>query len=288
MNGVEMVDPRAFVRLIRPVNCIMMGFAILVGAVICGGTGLLTSGWAILLAVVTGFTVTGSAMAINDYYDRDIDFINEPHRPIPSGAISPREALSASLLLGLVGLTAALFTSLGNLVLAFLAWLAAMVYNTVGKGTGFPGNFLVSSCVAVPFIYGGIIAGNSQLNIGLIFSLIAFLTNMGREVTKGIVDMIGDRALGIRTIAVSKGARFAAGVSAAFYLSAVIASVVPYLQGVVSFWYIPFVTLTDLGLIYLSISIIRDSSRENSRNVKNHVLLLMMSGLIGFLLGNLL
>jgi len=288
MNGVEMGDPRALVRLIRPVNCIMMGFAILVGAVISGGTGLLTSGWEILLAFVTGFTVTGSAMAINDYYDRDIDSINEPHRPIPSGAISPREALSASLLLGLIGLTAAWFTGLGNLVLAFLAWSTAIIYNTVGKGTGFPGNFLVSSCVAIPFIYGGMMAGNSQLSISLIFALIAFLTNMGREVTKGIVDTRGDRALGIRTVAVSKGARFAAGVSATFYLSAVIASVVPHIQGVVSFWYIPFVTLTDLGLTYLSISLLRDPSRENSRNVKNQVLLLMMSGLIGFLLGNLL
>jgi 4-hydroxybenzoate polyprenyltransferase len=74
----------------------------------------------------------------------------------------------------------------------------------------------------------------------------------------------------------------------ACYASAVLVSVVPVYLGLVSFWYIPFVTVTDLGLIYLSASLLREPSRENSRTVKNRVLPLMLSGLLGFLLGSLL
>jgi hypothetical protein len=48
------------------------------------------------------------------------------------------------------------------------------------------------------------------------------------------------------------------------------------------------VAVTDLGLIYLSVSLLREPSRENSRMVKNRVLPLMLSGLFGFLLGSLL
>ena len=70
--------------------------------------------------------------------------------------------------------------------------------------------------------------------------------------------------------------------------SAVLVSVVPVYLCLVSIWYIPFVALTDLGLIYLSVSLFRNPSRENSRTVKNRVLPLMLSGLFGFLLGSLL
>jgi 4-hydroxybenzoate polyprenyltransferase len=57
--------------------------------------------------------------------------------------------------------------------------------------------------------------------------------------------------------------------------------------GLVSLWYVPFVAVTDVGLLYLSLSLVRDPSRENSRRVKNWVRLLMVSGLLGFLAGNL-
>ena len=106
--------------------------------------------------------------------------------------------------------------------------------------------------------------------------------------TKGIVDIEGDEAAGIRTVAVSKGPVAATWVSVACYLSAVLVSVFPVYLGLVLFWYIPFVAVTDIGLIYLSISLIREPTRENSRTVKNRVLPLMLSGLFGFLLGSLL
>ncbi|TEU11579.1 prenyltransferase, partial [Candidatus Bathyarchaeota archaeon] len=65
----------------------MMGVAVLVGTAIGGGIGLLSSARELLLAFLTGFFMTGSAFAVNDYYDREIDAINEPGRPIPSGAV---------------------------------------------------------------------------------------------------------------------------------------------------------------------------------------------------------
>ncbi len=227
-------------------------------------------------------------MAVNDFYDREIDAINEPGRPIPSGAVSPGEALAVTGLFSILGLGAAWLTSPSNLAIAVLAWVGMMVYSTVGKRTGFLGNLIVSGCIAIPFVYGGVVGGEAGLSHSLLFALVAFLANTGREVTKGIVDVEGDRASGIRTVAVSTGPVVAAWVSVACYASAVLVSVVPVYLGLVSFWYIPFVAVTDLGLIYLSASLLREPSRENSRMVKNRVLPLMLSGLFGFLLGSLL
>ncbi|TET71774.1 hypothetical protein E3J39_03925 [Candidatus Bathyarchaeota archaeon] len=283
-----MVDPGGALRIIRPVNCVMMGFAILVGAAIGGGSGLISSTRELSLAFLTGFFMTGSAMAVNDYYDREIDAINEPGRPIPSGAVSPGEALAISGVLSVFGLAAAWLTSLGNLAIAVLAWVAMMAYSTFGKRTGFLGNLMVSACVSLPFIYGGIMGGGGSMGSSLLFALIAFLVCLGREVTKGIVDVEGDGALGIGTVAVSRGPGVAAWVSVAFYISAVVVSYIPVYLGLVSFWYSPFVALTDLGLVYISYSLMKDHSRENGRRVKNMVLPLMLSGLVGFLAGSLL
>jgi chlorophyll synthase len=38
--------------------------------------------------LLAGPLMTGYTQTLNDYYDREIDAINEPYRPIPSGAIS--------------------------------------------------------------------------------------------------------------------------------------------------------------------------------------------------------
>jgi geranylgeranylglycerol-phosphate geranylgeranyltransferase len=282
-----MGDPAGFIRLIRPVNSVMIGFAVIVGAVIGGGIGLLRSSSDLVFAFVTGFTLSGSAMAINDYYDREIDAINEPERPIPSGSVKPGEALMLFLLLTVLGIASSWMTGLGSVAIAASAWLVAVVYSTVGKRTGLLGNLMVSSCIALPFVYGGVMAGGSALGASLLFAVIAFLANTGREVTKGIVDVEGDRSSGVRTVAVSRGALAAAWLSALCYTSSVVISLVPGCLGLVSLWYVPFVAVTDVGLLYLSLSLVRDPSRENSRRVKNWVKLLMASGLLGFLAGNL-
>ena len=84
-----------FIRLMRPVNCIMMGFAVLVGAVLASAPQFSSLNWLnILFGFLTGFTFCAAAMVINDYYDRKIDAINEPNRPIPSGLIKTQEALA--------------------------------------------------------------------------------------------------------------------------------------------------------------------------------------------------
>jgi geranylgeranylglycerol-phosphate geranylgeranyltransferase len=283
-----MGEPAAFIRIMRPVNCIMVGFAIPVGAVIGGGAVVLGSATALVLSFITGFTLTGSAMAVNDYCDREIDAINEPDRPIPSGAVSPKEALALTFVLSSVGLATAWMTGLFNLALAAFAWLLMMAYSTSGKRMGFPGNLMVSTCIALPFVYGGAMADSAVLGSSFIFALLAFLTNTGREVTKGIVDIEGDRANGIRTVAVSRGAMFASWVSVVLYISAVVVSILPVYLDMASIWYIPPVAFTDLGLIYVSIRLVNEPSRENSRWAKNRVRIFMLSGLLGFLLGNLL
>jgi len=273
-----------FLRLIRPPNCVIMGFAVIVGASLVSPPNLSIN---ILLGFVTSFTLTGASMAINDYYDRDVDAINEPNRPIPSGMVGPREALSFALVLSLVGFAAALVTNISCLIVAVIAWAIFVTYTTKGKRTGLPGNFLVSACVAIPFIYASFVV-EERLELAVtIFAAMAFLSNTGREVAKGIVDVEGDRSQNIKTIAVAFGDRTAAFVAAFFFFSAVTLSPLPLLWGLVSNWFLPFVILTDIGWILSSFLLVRDYSQKNARRVKNSILIWFITGLSAFFAGTL-
>jgi len=279
-----------FIRLLRPINCIMMGFAVIVGAFIVKveTPSLFDITLKFTLGFLTAFTLTGASMAINDYWDREIDKINEPNRPIPSGLISPKESLIFAAILTLIGFLAAFLTNLPCLLIAILSWIVSVSYTTKGKRTGLPGNFLVSLCISIPFVYGSFLIKGRLQPAALLFAMLAFLSNTGREVTKGIVDVRGDMARNIRTVAVSHGEKAGAYVASAFYILASILSILPVYLNLVSFWFIPFVLFADMGFIASSFMLIRDYSRENARRIKNLALIWMMFGLLAFITGSIL
>ena len=92
-----MAQPRGFLELTRPANAVATGVLTFTGAFVAGGVGAPTP---MVFAVVATVLATGGGNAINDYFDRDIDAINRPGRPIPRGAVSPRSTLAFSVLRG--------------------------------------------------------------------------------------------------------------------------------------------------------------------------------------------
>jgi geranylgeranylglycerol-phosphate geranylgeranyltransferase len=265
----------------------MMGFAVVVGAALAS-PNVLGNFWVNLIyGFVTGFMLTAASMTINDYYDKQIDAINEPNRPIPSGLIQPKQALAFALILTAVGFATAILTNLLCLVIAVIAWIVAVTYATVGKRSGLPGNFLVSTCVAIPFIYGSATTINTISPNVIPFASIAFLSNTGREITKGIVDVQGDKTKNIQTLAVRYGEKKAAVAAILFYLSAVLLSPLPWLLNLVTVWYVPVVTITDVGLVASSGMLLMNYSRENAKKIKNLVLLWLLIALLAFIIGTL-
>jgi geranylgeranylglycerol-phosphate geranylgeranyltransferase len=273
-----------YIRLMRPLNSTMMGFAVLVGAMLVRVIPSDSFWLNLAYGFLTGFTLTAASMAINDYYDRNIDAINEPKRPIPSGTVKPREALTFTFFLTALGLIAAFLTSVSCLILAVVSWAISVSYTTDGKRSGLLGNFLVAACVSVPFIYGSLaVSGRVELNV-LIFASMAFLSVTGREITKGIVDVQGDKAQNVKTLAVRSGEKTAAYMAVVFFALAIVLSPLPLLLDLVSFWFLPLVAATDIGLAASAFMLFKNYSRENARKVKNAVLLWFLLGLLAFII----
>ncbi len=87
------------VEITRPHNLAVAALAILAGWACAGGRGLPLD---LLLGLGAGTLVTAAGNVVNDYFDADIDRINKPRRPIPSGRMTPRE--SRRYYVALVGL----------------------------------------------------------------------------------------------------------------------------------------------------------------------------------------
>jgi geranylgeranylglycerol-phosphate geranylgeranyltransferase len=269
--------------MMRLPNCVMIGFAVIVGELMASTTVPVRAAF---YGFMTGFLLLAASMVSNDYFDREIDRINEPERPIPAGVIKPAEALSFTLILAAIGFWFAENSGAGALVIATVSVIIMVLYNSRLKKTGLLGNALVSTNVAIPFVYGGFVVGSPTWSLG-IFSLLAFLSSIGREIVKGIVDVSGDTARGVKSIAATKGNAKAAKYGAALFVAAVALSGLPLILGIGSYYYIPLVAICDIGFLLTAYSILANSSPKNAKRSKNYVLVWMTFGLLAFILGTI-
>src|SRR5437867_3962777 len=273
----------AYLTLIRPPNTIMIGLGVVIGEAI--GLGMLPGIREAVFGFLTASLMMAGTMVANDVYDIEIDRVNGPQRPLPSGRVKTRDAVALAVALSAAAIVFSALLNVWTFLTALLALALMIYYNTRGKKTGLLGNAVVSFNVALPFFYGGLAVDNLRPLL-FIFFLLAFLANMAREIAKGIADVAGDSAKGVRTVAVAMGTSSAARMTAALFAIAVLLSfTAPLFDHKVSPFYYPGVAAADLGFLYSSYRLIRDQTPKTVRAVKTQVLFWMLLGLVGFLMG---
>ena len=279
------MNARGALDLIRPVNCVMIGFAVVVGAFVSKPASI--SATQLGLGFLTGFFICAYSMTVNDIYDIEVDRVNQPGRPIPSGRLTRSEAYRLSVIVLAGGIIASLL-SLNLLAIviavayAFLSWL----YNSSAKRTGLPGNLIVASSLAIPFIYGGAVTGGSITgSLLLLMALTAFFSGVGREVVKAMADVEGDAKRNINSVARQRGLRFASRVGAVFFLLAVVTSWVPLVTGLANEIYTFGVVIPDAIFLYLAVAILARHEPDSAFTVKRIALAGMTVGLLVFIGG---
>ena len=284
-RSTSFLRPVAFLTLIRIPNCLMIGLAVLVAETI--GLGSLPSPTQAFFGFFTAFLLLAGTMVFNDIQDVEVDRLNSPDRPIPSGRVTIRQAYGLSIVFSALALISSLVLGILTFLTATVALALMAYYNTRGKRTGLLGNAVVSFNVALPFFFGGL-AVNSLRPLLFIFFLLAFLANTAREVAKGIADVAGDSSKGVMTIAVTQGPRRAAELAATLFVVAVLLSfLAPVFDQKVSLFYYPGVVIADLGFLYSSYRLVRDPTAATVRRVKSQILLWMLLGLVGFFMGSI-
>ena len=225
---------RGLLELTRPVNSIAAGLLTFIGAYVAGGV----TAYPLETAAAVGATVsaTGAGNAVNDYFDREIDQINQPDRAIPRGAVSPRGALAFSFFLFALAIVLALTLPMLAIAIAVVNLLSLLAYTEFFKGLPGVGNVVVAYLGGSTFLFGAAAVGNVWAAVVLF--MLAALSTVTREIIKDVEDLEGDREEGLNTLPIAIGERRALYLGAALLAVAVLASPLPYL-------------LMDFGLAYL-------------------------------------
>lgn len=210
-------------RISRPVTTLTGALAVVLGGYVAD-----TGEWLnILLAVLATIIVSSSANAWNDYLDIEIDRINQPNRPLPSGKVSPHVAKWFSFALAALSLVVAAFINLPSLLIVVAANLLLYIYSFKLKSTVLLGNLIVAFTSAMSPVFGGVAAGNPRPTFWLF--LVIFVAILGREVLKTMADYEGDLSESVRTISTVWGRRVARIVFYILITATLVTMFLPYL-----------------------------------------------------------
>jgi geranylgeranylglycerol-phosphate geranylgeranyltransferase len=234
----------SYLKILRPSIVFLAAFAVLVGSLIIG----YYQPFQILIAVLVAFLVSGTGNVTNDYYDYEIDRINKPKRVLPAGKMKRRNAvLYAAILYVLAVILTLSFLNYNMILLALINIPITFFYAWKIKRTPF-GHFVDSWLASSAFLFGGLL-GSINATVILLFSM-AYMSNLSREITKGIEDMEGDKKAGAKTLSIVTGRLFAAWIAIFFIIFSVIISFIPFLFGLLNIRYLILVMLSDLIFVF--------------------------------------
>jgi len=210
--------PRAMLTLIKPITWFPPIWAYLCG-VVSSGVPLTSAPWLVLIGMVlAGPVVCGMSQAANDWCDRHVDAINEPDRPIPSGAIPGRWGLWIALAMS--GLALALGMTLGpwGFGATVFGVLAAWAYSAEPvrlKRSGVWGPGLVGLCYeGLPWFTGAaVLAAGAPAGEVVIIAALYALGAHGIMTLNDFKALEGDRQTGVNSLPVTLGPERAARVA---------------------------------------------------------------------------
>ena len=205
----------AVLELLKPITWFPPMWAFGCGVV---SSGVSTQGrWPLVVAgiLLAGPLVCATSQAVNDWFDRHVDAINEPNRPIPSGRIPGRWGLYVAIAWTLLSLFAA--ATLGAFVFgaAVVGLVLAWAYSAPPvrlKRNGWWGNAACAACYeGLPWITGAAVMMAAQPDWRIL--ALAGLYSVGAHGIMTLNDfksIEGDTKVGIASLPVSLGVTGAA------------------------------------------------------------------------------
>ncbi len=271
------------IRLFRPELPLAAGICVTAGQVLAAGRlPPLQIG---VLGFLCGFALSSAALILNDYFDYEVDLVNHPDRPLPSGVVSRTDVIGLTAATTLVGLAAALALGLDALLIGIVFWVIGFLYNWRYKEAGLPGNLMVSASVGVTFILGAVTMQAPWNGVVWTFSLMAFCVDLGEEIAGDAMDMEGDKKRGSRSIALLKGRQYAVRICVGLWGLVILLSTLPILMGWLGLSYLVMILITDGLLVYFSIRLLHSKTPAEGRRAMRGAYLGATLGIVAFLIG---
>ena len=234
----------AHLEMMRPYTVFYAGMLAVAGAEVAS-SGRISAG-RLALAAVSTMCGWEAGLYAGDYYDREIDAVSKPSRPVPSGRVSPREAFVTMVGLIALGYVLSLLLGPANLALAMLTTVLGVAYSKTFKGRALIGNFDRGMLGAFAVAFGALAGGNMFVLAVLVLGLLTFFHDSGTNLVGAIRDLEGDRAAGCRTVPVVYGLGTSLAIASGLAATAAVLAVLLFL----------LLKPSGLGIVLLAIALL--------------------------------
>jgi geranylgeranylglycerol-phosphate geranylgeranyltransferase len=273
------------IQLFRPDLSFAAGICVIVGEIIALGS--FPSTRCLFYGFVCGFFISSSALILNDYFDLEVDRINAPNRPLPSGIISPPEVIALTFIVIFLGLVASVVISMYALIISIILLIIGILYNWKLKETGLPGNFMVSLSVATTFILGGIVVGDPWNKIVLTFSAMSFFFDLGEEIAADVMDIDGDKKRNSKSIAIIMGRKVALSISSVLFSVVIFISFIPIRFRWLGISYLIMILIADAIIFLFAFKLLRSKTSQEGRFCIKQIYRGALLGLLAFIISKL-
>ncbi|MBC7080722.1 MAG: UbiA family prenyltransferase [Thermoplasmatales archaeon] len=279
---------KAIADLIRADHGLMLGIAVVVGFIISAKGFFFHE--KIIFSFLTAFFLEAGTFALNDYFDYEVDKKNKRFdRPLVRGDIKPETALAIYFITSPIGILFSIFVNKTCFLIALTNLIIATFYDVKFKEIKVIGNFYIAFIMAIPFVFGALAYSEEISKIIIFFAILAFLSGLGREIMKDIMDFYGDMERRTKSFPLYIGEKNSRYLSSLLFIFSSIIAFIPFFVEIDSSYYLNplfflFLCFSSFLFIYSSYLLIKGKEIATPRKL---TLLAIFFGLIAFLAGML-
>jgi len=280
---------KGFLKLIRIELCIFATIGLFVSGILAGDLIRLQIEYLIAFFIV--FISAGGAFSINDFYDYEIDKKNErADRPLVLGLLSRKTALIIAIILLIITLLLILLLNYIAMIFALISFPLFYLYSMGLKKKIYIKNLLIAYSYVATILLGSLVSDSFLEPLIIYFAIMGFIVGLGSEIMFDIADIQGDRDLGIKTIPGKFGLKTAAKISVILYNIIIIMDPLPFFLLIdprlhFDFIFLILILIPVISYIYLSMSLLKDQSKENTLKLRKIIFVIMQIGTISYLVG---
>lgn len=276
-----------YIEILRPGNAIMSAIVIILVAIIDRSFNM-----PIILAMLAVFFETAAGNVINDYFDYNIDLVNKPERPIPSGRISLKNGRNYAYLLFALGTVCGFMISFITnnwipFMIVLLADVVLYLYAYKLKSTPLLGNLTVGFMTGFGFVFGGFTLNNPNIIITSIYlGFFAFVMTTARELVKDIEDVEGDKLEGARTLPILYGERTTAILAAILIIIDCALCPLLYHINIFGIYYLAIIAIAVILFLYSAVLILKNQEKATAKKVSKYLKIGMLIAFVSFIFGS--
>ena len=276
-----------YLEILRPGNALMGAISIILIAIIDKTISI-----PIVLAMITVFFETAAGNVINDYFDYNIDLVNKPERPIPSGRISLENGKRYAYLLFAAGTVCGFLISYLTanwipFIIVLIADVVLYLYAYKLKATPLIGNLAVGFMTGFGFVFGGFTINNPSIVMTSIFlEFFAFVMTTAREIIKDIEDIEGDRKDGARTLPILIGKKKPAILATILIIIDCALCPLLYIYHIFGVLYLVIIAVAVIIFIYSAILIMKSQEEPVAHKSSKLLKIGMLIAFLSFALGS--